>query len=102
VHEDVGLVDEPPEPGEPVGITEIEDDRALAPIDRVKRHRRAVDERRSPGAGIVAAPRLLDLDHLGAEIAEDLARHGPGQVLADLHDLDARERQQVSSPCACR
>ncbi len=64
---------------------EVELDRALAAVGGVEiggaqmaavgcRH-----ERRAPAAGVVAGALALDLDHVGAEIGENLAGPGPGQ-----------------------
>src|SRR3712207_7926572 len=49
---------------------EVEGDRALVAVDREEVDRLAVEEGRAPGAGVVPLDRELDLDHVGAEIAE--------------------------------
>ena len=46
------------------------DDRALVAVEAQVVGRALVDERRPPGARVVAAVRALDLDHVGAEVAE--------------------------------
>src|SRR5882757_10784001 len=58
----------------------------------MKQHGIAVNERRSPPARVVAAVGLLDLDYLGAHVAEDHAGHRPRHRLPDLDHPDARER----------
>jgi hypothetical protein len=64
---------------------EIEFDRTLAAIGAVKiggaemAAGGGLDEWRSPGAGVIAGAFALDLDHVGAEIGEDLARPRPGE-----------------------
>src|SRR5262249_53669348 len=40
---------------------------------------RALEPGRAPGAGVVAAPGLFDLDHVSAEVGEDLGAPRPGQ-----------------------
>jgi hypothetical protein len=74
---------------------EIGHDRLLPPVRRVEVGGRAVavavDEGRSPGAGVVAA-RRLDLDHGRAEVGERLAGEGTGQDAREVEDLEARKR----------
>src|SRR5262245_12536341 len=48
-------------------------------------------ERRAPGAGIVARAFALHLDHIGAEIGEDLARPRPRQNAGKLEDTHTAE-----------
>ena len=52
------------------------------------------EEMRADGAADVAAlGRVLDLDHLGAEIAQHHAAERPGPVLFDGNDAQAGERE---------
>ena len=46
----------------------------------------------APAAQWIAFARRLDLDHLGAEIAERLAGKRPGDELAEFDDLQALQR----------
>ena len=65
-----------------LGALEIDRDRLLAAVAGVEigaPARRRRDEGRSPCARIVAGARPLDLDHLGAEIGEQLPGPGPGE-----------------------
>src|SRR5687768_8554279 len=78
--------------------------RTLAPVAAMKvggRKRAAVlsfNEGRSPGAGVVAALRMLDLDDVGAEIGEDLAGPGSGKNASKHKDADAVERREHAEP----
>ena len=47
-----------------------------------------LEERRAPGAGVVAAAGALDLDHLGAEVGEDLPGPGAGQDTGQVEYAD--------------
>ena len=49
----------------------------------------ALDEGRAPGAGIVAGPAALDLNHVGAEIGQNLAGPRPGQNPGKLEDTQS-------------
>ena len=49
-------------------------------------------ERRTPGAGIVAAPLALDLDDVGAEIGENLPRPWTGQNAGKLQHAQTSQR----------
>ena len=79
---------------------EIERDRALAAIARMiigGGHLlavRAFDERRSPAARVVARAGALDLDHVGAEVGEDLPRPRPGQNARKLKNADTGKRSR--------
>ena len=77
---------------------EVDRDRALAAIARMiirGRHLaavRALDERRTPAARVVARAGALDLHHVGAEVGEDLARPRPGQDARKLENADTGKR----------
>ncbi len=49
-------------------------------------------ERRPPAAAVISCAGLLDLDHAGAEIGQDLATERRGDAVAELHDGEAGER----------
>src|SRR5215813_141683 len=76
---------------------EVEFDRALAAIGAMEIGRAEMAavgrwyEGRAPGAGIVAGALALDLDHVGAEIGEDLARPRPRQDAGKLEDTHTVE-----------
>ena len=46
---------------------------------------------RRPGAGVVAPPPSLHLDHLRPHVAEDLGAGGAGHVLGQVGDKDSGE-----------
>ena len=53
-----------------LGVLEIERDALLVAVDAQEIRALAVDERRSPGARVVAAARMLDLDDPRAHVGE--------------------------------
>jgi len=73
LHEDVGLRDEPMDDLSRLGLLQVERDRELVAVVALEvgvRNRRHVEPgHRQHAAPRVAADALLDLDHLGAEIA---------------------------------
>ena len=84
----VGLGDQSADLGLAIGAFEIDRDRALAAVAAVEIGRAALgvgDEGRAPAARVVARAGALDLDHLGAEIGEQLSRPRPRQ---DARELD--------------
>ena len=87
----------------PIGC-EVGDNRALAAIARVeiggRRLAIRLDKRRSPGARFVAA-RALDLDDVGAEIGQRLARRRAGEHARELDDAQAGKRARAQKN-ACR
>ena len=93
-----------------LGGLEVELDRALAAIGAVeiggaqmaavgRRH-----ERRAPAAGVVAGALALDLDHVGAEIGQNLAGPRPGQDAGKLENAHTgqRTRHRAHSPETAR
>jgi hypothetical protein len=60
-------------------VGEVERHRALVAVQPQEVRALAVAPRRSPRAGVVAAVRALDLDHIRAEIAEQHRSVGPGE-----------------------
>ena len=51
-----------------------------------------LDEGRAPGAGVVAGLAALDLDHVGAEIGQDLSGPRPGQDAGELQHTQTSQR----------
>ena len=64
-----------------LGTREVEAVRAIVAVDADEVRRVTVPERRPPVAHLVALGRL-DLDHLGAEVAEELGAVRPAQDAA--------------------
>ena len=87
-----------------VGVLEVEHDRPLIAIDgHVIRGfeilglivGRVVLPRGTPGAGVVAVAGAFDLDHVGAEIAEDLPDQWPSEDSGEIDDPNAVERPRL-------
>ena len=91
----------------PSGLSRLDGDRALAAVDGEVVAglawcpcRRASFRNGGPQrAGVVAGAGALDLDHVGAEVGEDLAGPGRGQDAAQVEHPDVRQRAgHVSIP----
>ena len=116
--DDVGALDEVEEQFAAAGDAQVQRHRLLVagmhrPEDVV-----SVQLGLAPGAQRVGLPGRLDLDHLGAHVAEQPAGERPGDQRADLDHADAVERagdrhptssekpwrvsQSVQMPTACR
>ena len=95
-------LDEREEAPERCFLLEVHDRGALVAVEDMECERMAfavlLDE---PEPGVVAA-RLLDLDDVGAEVGEDRARIGAGDVLADLDDGEAGKRHGRRRSCLAR
>ena len=85
------IEDEPLQACDFLGVPEIDRDAALAPVQRMIGRGGAIPERRAPAARVIAAVRILDLDHLGAEFGEDEPRIGRGYAVPYLDDRDPRQ-----------
>src|SRR5215510_7326285 len=94
LNEDVGAPDQLQQPLDVGGLLEIEGDAALVRVDGEEARRDALPEGRAPAARVVTLG-PLDLDDVGAHVAEDLRGDGAGQILRDLDDGDAVEREHV-------
>jgi len=91
-HEDVGPRDQPAECGEPVGLLQVEQDRALVAVEvyELARHTGAAAAL-GHGAQQVAAGRL-DFDHVGAIVGEGAAADRADNDGRQIDDPDSRER----------
>ena len=92
LHEHVCLVDEAQHDVD--FLREVDDERALAGVRREEQRAVPVDERRPPGASVIAVARL-DLDDVGTERAEELRARRPGQRRGDVDDADAGQRREL-------
>ena len=93
VEDGVGDLHEIVENGAARRVLEIEGERLLAAIERLEVERVLLVQVGRHVAGAVAAHRgILDLDHLGAQVGEDLRAEGAGSELGDGEDADAVER----------
>jgi len=66
----VGAQRQPPRQLAVARLGQIQRDRALVAVEPQVVRRAALGPRRTPGAGVVAGARALDLDHLGAQVGE--------------------------------
>ena len=74
------------------GVGEVEHDRALVAIEPEEVRADPVAPRRPPGAGVVARARPLDLDHVGAEVAEQHRRVRAREDAREVGDDQAFQR----------
>ena len=91
--EDVGLGDEALEERSTLGLAEVEGDGLLVALLREPSIAVAALAGRPEFAQRIARPRLLDLDDLGAELAEDGGCERPSDEGRKVDDADAMERQ---------
>src|SRR5207249_6677234 len=91
--QDVGRRGEAPHEGDAVRLLEIDGDAALvAVVDEVAGGLAVLV--RGPRARFVTDARVLDLDHVGAEVSEQRAAVGAGQHAREVHDTDTIEGQR--------
>ena len=89
--EHVGAIDQPPQRVARRGLLQIEDDGALVAVYAHEQRRHVAGPRRTGVAGGVAR-RRLDLDHVGAEIAQDLGRQRAEHDRAQIQHANAVKR----------
>ena len=103
--DDVGALDEVQEQVAARGLAQVQGDGFLVAGVHRPEEVVAVEFGLPPGAQRVRRARRLDLDDLGAHVAEQPARERPGDQRADLDDADAVQRAGVVSaaenPCRC-
>ncbi len=90
----IGARDEPAQDGLPLRRLEVEGEALLAAINRHEVGGLAPREGR-PSARVVSLARLLDLDDLGAHVAQRHGAEGARQHAGEVDDADARQRR----PC---
>ena len=86
---------EPPDRVESLRGLEVDRHRALVPVERevvggVRSH-----EGRPPLTRVVAFAGTLDLDHVGAQIAQDLGRERSGEHPGEVQDADTGQRKRI-------
>ena len=91
--EDVGGSDQAPEEGRALRLAQVEGDGLLVALLGEPGVAVAALARAAELAQRVAEPRLLDLDDLGAELAEDGGGERPGDEGREVDDADAAQRQ---------
>ena len=97
LEQEVGLLDQVLEQRLAVGLAQVERDRLLVARDDRPPQRLAVRLLAAPDAHRVALARRLDLDDLGAEVAEQLAAERAGQQGAEFDHAQARERARFEA-----
>ena len=101
---DIGALGEAAHDVAPLGTLEIHRQRLLAAVAGMEIGGVepfaifAGEERRPPAARVVAGAGALDLDDLGAEIGQRLARPGPGEDAREFKNFQSGERFQRSLP----
>lgn len=95
LHHDVSLVDEAEETLPVIGRLQIERDRFLAAIERVK-HRRHRFAQGKIGARIISLGPIFDLHNIRALIGKVHRRQGAGQEPGQVDDGDTVEQARVS------
>ena len=84
-----------------LGLAEVERERALVAVEALEEERvLALLVRRDVARDVAADGRVLDLDHLGAEVGELHRPERAGAVLLDRDDADVGERPRHSSVLA--
>src|SRR5829696_6606065 len=77
-------------------LADVDGDGLLVPPERPPHHRRlAAGE--PPAPDLVADPGLLDLDHFGAELAEQPPRSGRRDEVAELQHPDTQQRRATGA-----
>ena len=89
----VGAAGEVPDCVDAVGRLEIDRDRALVPVQRQVVGGVVLHERWSPVAGVITVAGALDLDHVGAQIAQDLGRERSREHPRKVEDPEAGQRE---------
>jgi hypothetical protein len=78
----------------PARIAEVQRDRFLVARDQLGEERGAVP-RLAEMPDLIAAPRILDLDDVGAEVAEEHRHRRAGDHLPAVEHRDAGERRRL-------
>ncbi len=88
--EHVGFLRQTPQDLLPAGILQVERDALLPAVDAHEIGAFRTDKR-AEGPGVVALPRPLNLDHLGAEIGEHHRAERAGEDAGEVEDAEAVE-----------
>ncbi len=81
----------------PFGRLQVQGEALLVAVDGEEVRRLAAHERR-PAARVVALAGLLDLDHLGAHVAQRHGAEGPGEHAGEVDDPHAGQRRTGGRP----
>ena len=99
--DDVGAAHQVLEDVARLRVAQVERDAPLVAVERLEEERvLALGERRHVAADVAAGGRVLDLDHVGAEVGELQRAPGPGAELLDREDPDVSQRLHGPPPPA--
>ena len=96
INQHVGLCDQVGENLLPRGYRHVERQRTFVTVDAKEIDGVAGEKGRPPGAGVVAGFGRLDLDHIGAHVAEDHGAKGTCQDAGQIDDAQSGERAIVA------
>src|SRR5262245_26407634 len=85
-----------------LGLGEVERHALLAPVEGHEEMAFAGAARARALARVVAAVGILDLDHLGAHVGQDLCAHGSRDHAGEIDDADSAERRTTRCCHGCR
>ena len=103
LHHDVGVLEDVAPQRLALGIVlQVQRRRILVAVDGLKHAGGAVQERRTPVARVVAALRIFDLDHGGAEFGQHQSGDRRGDAVAQFDDDDIFERQFHGAQRSCQ
>ena len=85
LHEDVGVAHQAADELDAAGLADVDADAALVAVEALEVGPADVRRQAAGAVGVanaVAASGLLDLDHVGAHVAEQRRAPGPGRLMA--------------------
>ena len=97
----VGALGKAQQQGGPFGLRQVERHRPLVAPERLPPQPHSV-ARRPVSTGRIGLGRVLDLDDVGAEVAEEHRRHRPGEQCRSVDDSHARQRPRGTLICVPR
>jgi hypothetical protein len=95
LEEDVGPAGQPAHQGLPIGVLQVDRDRALVAVGGQEVGRLPGHEGRAVAARVVAAVGLLHLEDARPEVREEHGGEGAGHDAGEVEDGDVVERKHV-------
>src|SRR5205823_6964918 len=93
---DIGAARQVERQARPLRVLQLDRDPALAPVDGGEGRAHAVAA--PPGPEVVAAPRALELDHVGTEVSHEGGAVGAGDHPGEVENADAAEHAAEYNP----